>query len=237
MERSMKMKNTQGYKVILLILFSFLIGFTYPTLTEAAEKKDKAARRAQLMMQKMKQDMEAEKATMQTQFDTEKKTLEDKLKIKDEELVVINSKLTNAEKKNKNLDSEVKKLTSEKNNLDTKLQQTQAELETTKTNLAELKQQYQQAQADLKFNDNQRKTILTNLSETTKAVNACEEKNIKLHQFGTDLIKIYDNPASYEAVMRKEKFFQLKRVELENLLQNKQDVLDEAKFTNRKTPY
>jgi hypothetical protein len=37
--------------------------------------------------------------------------------------------------------------------------------------------------------------------------------------------------------MRKEKFFQLKRVELENILQSKQDALDEAKFSNRKSAY
>jgi chromosome segregation ATPase len=231
------MKFDLHFKVLLLLGTAFAIGFTLPNVADAAEKKDKAARRAQLMMQKMKQDMEAEKATMQAQFDTEKKGFEDKLKTKDEELVAANGRLNLSEKKNKSLDSEVKKLSTEKASVETKQQQTQAELDTTKTSLADLKQQYQQAQTDLKFNDSQRKTLASNLSDTTKAMNSCEEKNTKLHQFGTDLIKLYDDPNSYEAAMRKEKFFQLKRVELENILQSKKDALDEAKFTSRKSAY
>jgi hypothetical protein len=35
--------------------------------------------------------------------------------------------------------------------------------------------------------------------------------------------------------MRKEKFFQLKRVELENIMQNQQDKLDEQRFSAGKS--
>jgi DNA repair exonuclease SbcCD ATPase subunit len=231
------MKSTSNYKILFLIFLSFAIGFMQPNTVFAAEKKDKAARRAALMMQKMKQDMEAEKAAMQTQFDAQKKELEDKLKIKDEEFVKLDNQLKNAERKNKSLEAELKKVNTEKAELETKLQQTQAQLETTQKNLADLKAEHNQALADLKFNDNQRKTLSTNLAQTTKAVNDCELKNGKLHQFGTELIQIYDKPSSYEAAMRKEQFFQLKRVELENILQSKQDKLDDARFVNKKSAY
>jgi len=214
-----------------------VISFSFPHLAFAAEKKDKSARRAALMMQKMKQDMEAEKAAMQTQFDTQKKELEDKLKGKDDELVLLDKKLISAERKNKNLEGEIKKVNTEKVALETKLQQTQALLETTQKNLADLTTQHNQALADLKFNDNQRKTLSTNLAQTTKAVNDCEVKNAKLHQFGTELIQIYDKPSTYEAAMRQEQFFQLKRVELENILQDKQDKLDDARFVDQKSAY
>ena len=224
------MKLIPNYKILFLIFLSFAIGFMQPNTVFAAEKKDKAARRAALMMQKMKQDMEAEKAAMQTQFDTQKKELEDKLKIKDEEFVKLDKRLNTAERKNKSLDAEVKKLSAEKVTLETKLQQTQAQLDTTQKNLADLKTLHNQALVDLKFNDNQRKNLSTNLAQTTKAVNDCEVKNGKLYQFGTELIQIYDKPSSYEAAMRKEQFFQLKRVELENILQNKQDKLDDARL-------
>lgn len=223
------MKQISICKFVYLIITSLVITIAFSSTSFAAEK-DKAARRAALMMQKMKQDMEAEKAAMQTQFDTQKKELEAKLKSKDDELVIVNKKLATAERKNKALESEIKKVTLEKEAVDAKLLQTQ-------TNLDELKTQYQQAQSDIKFNDNQRKTLSTNLVQTTKSVNECEAKNAKLHQFGTELIQVYDNPSSYEAVMRKEKFLQLKRVELENILQSKQDNLDDARFVNKKTAY
>jgi hypothetical protein len=231
------MKLIPNYKILFLIFLSFAIGFMQPTTAFAAEKKDKSARRAALMMQKMKQDMEAEKAAMQAQFDTQKKELEDKLINKDEELITLDKKFAIVERKNKNLESDIKKVNSEKAALEIKQQQIQVDLEATQKNLADLKVQYQQAQADLKFNDNQRKTLSTNLAQTIKSVNECEEKNIKLHQLGTELIQIYDKPSSYEAMMRKEQFFQLKRVELENILQNKQDKLNDAQFINRKSAF
>jgi chromosome segregation ATPase len=214
------------HKVIYLFIVTLLISIASPINVIAAEK-DKAARRAALMMQKMKQDMEAEKAAMQTQFDAQKKELEEKLKEKDEELLVADKKLVAAVRKNKSLESEIKKVTLEKEAIDAKQQQTQKSLE-------DLEDKYQQAQTDLKINDVQRKTLSANLAQTTKSVFECEEKNTKLHQFGTELIKIYDNPTSYEAAMRKEKFLQLKRVELENILQSKQDGLDEARFIYKK---
>jgi len=231
------MKLISTYKILCLFCLCFGIGFIQPNIVDAAEKNDKSAHRTALMMQKMKQDMEAEKANMQTQFDAQKKGLEDTVKSKDEEIAKLDKKLAIAEHKNKNLESEIKKVNTEKAALETKQQQTQAQLDTSQKNLADLKTQYQQAQADLKFNDSQRKTLSTNLAKTTQSVNECEEKNIKLHQFGTELIQIYDKPSSYEATMRKEQFFQLKRVELENILQNKQDKLDDARFVNKKSAY
>jgi chromosome segregation ATPase len=218
-------------------MISFAIGFVLPDSAMAAEKQDKSARRATLMMQKMKQDMEAEKATMQTQFDLQKKELEDKLKANDEELAKVNKKLASAERKNKTLEGEIKKVTLAKEAIEAKQIQTQAQLEATQKNLDDLQTLYQQAQADLKFNDNQRKTLSANLAQTTKSLDVCEAKNAKLHQFGTELIQIYEKPSNYEAVMRKEQFFQLKRVELENILQNRQDQLNEELVVKKKPAY
>jgi chromosome segregation ATPase len=231
------MKSVCNYRILSLVLLFLAIGFMYPNHAVSAEKKDKSARRAALMMQKMKQDMEVEKANMQAQFDAQKKDLENKVKSKDEELAKLTKSLVAAESKNKKLENEVKKVNAEKVALETKLQETQEQLSISQKNLADIKTLYSQAQADLKFNDNQRKTLSANLAQTTKSVNECEEKNNKLHQFGTELIQIYDKPGVYEATMREEKFFQLKRVELENILQSKRDNLDDAKFINKKSSY
>ena len=228
------MKLTINRSFFCLLIALFAISFTFSSDAIAAEKKDKSSKRAALMMQKMKQDMEAEKAALQTQFDTQKKELEDKLKIKDGELIIANKKLAKAERKNKMLESDLKKMKLDKEAVDEKLLQTQARLEATQKSLEDLKVQYQQAQADLKFNDNQRKTLVNNLSKANKSVDECQVKNTKLHQFGTELINIYDNPSAYEAAMRKEQFFQLKRVELENTFQAYQDKLDDARFVNQK---
>jgi len=231
------MKSTLNRNLYCLLIAYLAISFACPNIASAAEKKDKASKRAAMMMQKMKQDMEAEKAAMQTQFDTQKKELEDKLKSKADELVKADKKLAAAERKNKSLEADVAKVSAEKIAIETKQQQTQAALDSTQKSLDELKVQHSQALADLKFNDNQRKTQSLNLTQTTKSLNECGEKNTKLHQFGTELVQLYDKPSQYEAVMRSETFLQLKRVELENVLQGYQDKLDDARFVNKNSAY
>ncbi|MBC7755459.1 MAG: hypothetical protein H7Z20_02235 [Bdellovibrio sp.] len=221
--------------IVTLVLIIISTGSVY------AAEKDKSARRAAIMMQKMKQDMQvqmdADKAAMQAQLDAQKKEFEEKIASKEAELAKQTKKLAAAERKNNTVENNLTKVTAEKVALDSKLQQTQSSLDATQNNLAELKTQYNQAQADLKFNDGQRKTLSTNLAQANKAVDDCTVKNGKLHQFGSELIQIYDKPSSYDAAMRKEKFFQLKRVELENILQSKQDGLDDARFINKKAAY
>jgi chromosome segregation ATPase len=220
-------------KIIILFIIPFLIGLMFSEPSFSAEKKDKAARKAALMMQQMKQEM----AAMQTQFATEKQALEAQLKTETEGKEAAEKKLSSAESKVRSLGAELSKTQAEKTALDVQLTQTKAELVTTQTNMAELKTQHQKALADLDFNDGQRKTLATNLAETTKSLNTCEDKNNKLYAYGKDLVQIYDDPSRYEAIMRKEKFFQLKRVELENILQNQQDKLDEARFVRPTKPY
>lgn len=220
-------------KIIALFVIPFLIGLMFSEPSFSAEKKDKAARKAALMMQKMKQDMDA----MQAQFATEKKTLEDQIKAETEAKALVEEKLSATEAKARSLSATLAKTQNEKAALDTQLTETKAILASTQTSLADLKIQHQKALADLDFNDGQRKTLSSNLADTTKNLNTCEEKNGKLYAYGKDLIQIYDDPSRYEAVMRKEKFFQLKRVELENILQNLQDKLDEARFVRPSKPY
>ena len=227
------MKQTLINKIVYLIITSLVITISCSNNSFAADK-DKSSRRAALMMQKMKQDMEAEKAAMQTQFDTQKNELEDKLKSNNEELAKVSKKLATVERKNKLLLSDVQKITLEKAALETKQRQTQVQLESTQVRLEESKTLYSQAQSDLKFNDGQRKTLSSNLALTNKTLSTCVEKNSKLHQFGTELIQIYDKPSTYEAVMRKESFFQLKRVELENILQTYQDNLNSELMVKNK---
>lgn len=225
------MKLNFTHKIITLFILSLMAGTLVPQTSFAAEKKDKAAKRQALMMQKMKQDMEAEKATMQAQFDAQKKTLEEQLLAKNTELKKTNSDLAVSQRKVKKLGAELSKTQAEKTAVETKLTDTQATLDSTKNTLTDLQGVHAQALADLKFNDNQRKTISANLADTTKQLNTCAVQNTKLHQFGTELIQIYDKPSQYDAMMRKEKFFQLKRVELENILQNQQDKLDDQRFS------
>lgn len=231
------MKLKLQHLILSLMVTSFLIGFIYPDMANAASKQDKTAKRNALMIQKIKQDAELDKANMQAQFDEQKKKMEEDIASKDEQLLKAEKNLAIKERKLKNLESDIAKVNAEKSALDSKQLHTQMELESTQRSLADLNSQYKQAQADLKFNDNQRKTQSINLAQTTKLLDACEIKNTKLYLLGKELITIYDKPDNYDAVMRKETFFQLKRVELENILQVQHDKLDDEKVLSRRPVY
>lgn len=189
--------------------------------TKTAEKSDdaKAVRRAQLMMQKIKQDSEAQIANMQAQFNAEKKVYDDTIASQEVSIEELEGDL----KKTKGYLNRTKK---EKKAVEETLMETETTLATTQASLEDLQAEHKKKLADLKFNERQRNTLSKNLAKNNKILDATVAKNQKLYAYGKELIEIYDDPSRYDAVMRKEKFFQLKRVELENILQGKLNLMD-----------
>lgn len=220
-----------SHKLLVIFLSFFILGLIGVPNSQAAEKKDKSARRAAQQMQQIKQQFEQEKAAMQTQFDTQKKEMEAKLQVDEDEAKKLEVSLVTEKRKNRTLEANLAAAKTEKAETDTKLQLTQTTLDATQKNLAQLTGKFEQALADLKVNDGQRKLQLSNLAQTSQSLQACIAKNDKLYHFGTEMIGVYDNPSTYEAAMRKEKFTQLKRVELENILQDYRDKIDEQRIS------
>ena len=212
----------------ILILFSLLLSLD----VSAAEKKDKSARRLQQMAQQLQQ-AEQEKADLQLQIDGAKKAAveaEDKAKKSEELAASLSKKLSASERKAASAIAEVKSLTTEKIALGDKLQKTEAQLESTKQNLAEFTDKYQVAQNDLKVGESQRKEQLASIQQKSARIELCEQKNTKLYGFGLDLIKTFEKPSEYEMALRTEKFTQLKRVQLENTMQEYRDKLEESRI-------
>ena len=192
----------------------------------AAEKKDKAARRAQQMVQQIQQ----EKAQLQAQLDQEqqaKAAMEADLAKAQAENVAIKSKLSAANVKIDGLEVSLKEMTAERLAFEAKLMKTQIELQATKTALNELDVKYQGTIYDLKVNEQQRANLTATSIQKTKLIDACVVKNNKLYDYGLELVKLYENPTDYKKVVLTEPFSQLKRVQLENILQDYNDKIDE----------
>ena len=192
----------------------------------AAEKKDRALREAQRRMEVLKQQMEAEKtalqAKLQEDFDKEKAQLQDQVSQKEKSGNALRKSLAAAKKQNEELTQELETLRKEKNELEAAKLKTDTELETTKTTLATTSKTLATTQQDLNVNEIQRKELAKLLAQREKWVLACSEKNDKLHGFGLDLIKVYEDSKLYT-----EPFIQRKRVEMENILEKYRDKLDE----------
>ncbi len=186
--------------------------FVHGTTFAASKNKD-AKRNAQLMQQMRKQQAE-----LQAELEADKQVLADKEKALEEANRTANV-ATNG----------VKKLKAELAKSSEQLEQKNAEIDQLKLQLAEQKLQIENALADLAANEQQRKTLTQNILSTRTQLTACTEKNQLLFSYGKSLIQIYEKPSLYESVMRSESFFQLKRVELENILQDKLDDIENAK--------
>lgn len=202
----------------------------------AAEKQDKAAKRAAILMQKMKQDLEAEKSAMQTQFEQEKKSISDALNHAQSAERAHSAKLQGQAKRAQQLQGEAQRLAEEKAALTAQLQELQAKLAEQTQRLETTEQQLKTAKADLDVNDAQRKKLVGNISVAHQKLVSCEEKNSRLYAYSNDLVGLYADASAYQKIMRAEPFFQLKRVELENLLQDKRSQLIENKVDTIASP-
>ncbi len=223
-------------KIILSLLISLgLIGL-HATPGWAAEKQDKAAKRAAILMQKMKQDLEAEKSALQTQFEQEKKGLSEALDQAQSAQRSHSAKLQGQVKRNQQLQSDIQKLTQENEALSAQLKQLQTQLAEQGQQLETTQEALKAAKTDLDTNDRQRKALVAKVGASHQQLVSCEEKNSRLYNYGHELISLYDDASVYQKIMRSEPFFQLKRVELENLLQDKQAQLLENKVDTIATP-
>lgn len=223
----MKTKQQTGLKIALCLTVVSALS-QHPA--EAADKKDRAARESQRRVMQMKQQLEAEKAQLQAQFQEEKTGLEAKVQEGEKKNSTLQSGLASANRRNAALSAELDALHKEKSLLeaqeqgtDAKLRESQSELETTRKKLTELAQQFQNAQSEVKDGEAQRKELQSTSSKRGQQLAACDEKNARLYDFGLELINVYEHPGAHQAV---EPFTQIKRVELENILQEFRDKLD-----------
>lgn len=209
---------------VMLGLFLAISLLANPAL--AADKKDKASRRVQQIQQ--------EKAQLQSQLDQTlqaKAVLDADMAKAQEDNTALKSRLAAASRKISGLETSLKEMTAERMDFEAKLLKTQTELEATKTALSELDAKHQANLYDLKINEQQRTNLTATTIQKTKVIDACVAKNAKLYDYGLELVKLFENPSLYRRIVLNEPFSQLKRVELENILQNYNDKIDLEKAT------
>lgn len=204
------------------LISTLLLGLLLTNTTFAADKKDKSAKRNAQMIQQLRQQ-QAELASAKVAQDAE-------LANKEKALQEVSREAATAEGSLKRVKADFGKLSSDFKKNNDVLAEKEIELTQTKTMLEALQQKYQQALADLSVNEQQRKSQIESVATSNKLLNSCKEKNELLFAHSKTLIDIFETPSIYESVMRKEAFFQIKRIELENILQNKLDEITSEKY-------
>lgn len=221
------LKNNNRYQ--LCLISALVLGLLSSNITFAADKKDKSAKRNAQMIQQLRQQ-KAELASAKEAQDAE-------LANKEKALQEASRDAAAAEGSLKRVKADYGKSSSDLKKTKESLAEKETELTQTKTALEALQQQYQQALADLSVNEQQRKSQIESVAQNNKLINACTEKNQLLYAHSKSLIDIYATPSIYESVMRQEPFFQLKRLELENILQDKSDQINQENTSLTSEPY
>ena len=95
--------------------------------------------------------------------------------------------------------------------------------------LADLTVKLATSQKELSQVQAKQKQSLSTLVVRDQQIAACEQKNVALYRHGRDLIDQCRDRSATDAVLRMERFTGIKRVEIENMLEEYRDRLDAEK--------
>lgn len=105
------------------------------------------------------------------------------------------------------------------------LQQTNAQLSSQRASNAKLQSTYEETSNNLKTRDADAKRLDTMLGQARQRIDACETKNDALYKTAEEVLDLYDKRDLWDAVASSEPVTKLKRVEIENLMQDYEDKL------------
>lgn len=210
----------QSFRLLALIL----AGMTLLGNSAMADDKHERAmlRRVQLQMQQVEQ----EKAALQQQltgFEQEKSTLSNEKDALAKKLQSAESRVTTEGGKRRSLEQEL--VAARKDNQ--ALQEQKSEIE---KRLAAMTAQQAESARQLTMLQGENKQTQSNLSMREKQVTGCEDKNLKLYQYGRDLIKQCRDHSATDVILRLEPVTGIGHVKIENMLEEYRDKLDAQKL-------
>ena len=183
----------------------------------AAEDKKASREREQIRkLQQAQVQLESDKTKLQQ----EKNQLETQGKELAEKSVKTEKALAAAAQRNSVLGKQQEAIKTE-------LSQVQQKLEETSAREKDLS-------ARLASSDGQNKKLQAALTASQSEANTCETKNEALYLYGRELLAKFEGQSALDKLLAKEPIFGIKRVEIENTVQEYRDKFDSGKF-QRKT--
>lgn len=205
-----------------LAIAAMLWGPVWAASDKKQNREREALRRAQTQLQQVQGQvsaLEQEKAALGKERDQARKEAQaarGKLRKRERDLA---EEKTRGEQLAKELEGAKQDLSAAR----TRLADTEGKLAETAKTLFQTQQTLARTEAD--------KRALESLKvRQEKDIAACEGKNLKLYQTGRELMTRFEQKTCGEILAQKEPFTGLKRVEMENLLEEYRDKLDEQKL-------
>jgi chromosome segregation ATPase len=105
-----------------------------------------------------------------------------------------------------------------------------ATLETTRGDLDQTRRSLGHTQAQLHDTEARRVSTQAGLDQTSGFLKACQASNDQLYKVGREVLAAYDNKDLGDVLGQNEPFTQLKSVEMQNIIQDLQDKLTDARY-------
>ena len=209
--------------MLLVVASTFLTGNVW-SQDKPASREREALRRAQQQVQQIRQEKTALEEKLAT-FEQERKALIQEKEKLARQIDGAQARTKSESAKGQQLQLTLDALTQDKQTLQAKT----AELD---QRLAELTSKHASTERELAQTQEQKKQAQSTLLARDQHVASCEDKNISLYRYGRDLIGQCRDDSATDAVLRLEPFTGIKRVAIENLLEEYRDKLDSQKLSS-----
>ena len=200
-----------------------------------AAADDKKERDAQRKLRLMMQHMEQEKAALAS----EKNSLSSQVESLNKQINDLKNSVGVSRKKSARvgeLEQELLAVKEENLSLSSKLQTSQTNLEDLTTKHRESLQSLQQElQASVAQGDEYKTKFqesASNVSRQSQLIEICEKKNMALYELNVDILERYKKKGVWSALFQAEPFTQIKKVEINNIIQEYKEKLDDQKMDN-----
>ncbi|OYY92886.1 MAG: hypothetical protein B7Y41_14095 [Hydrogenophilales bacterium 28-61-23] len=221
-EKMMKVQVRLLRLLVLLLAGSLICGPVFAAGDKKANREREAMRRAQMQLQQVQgqlSTLEQEKLTLSGERDKARK-----------EAKGAQGKLGKLEKDLGQEKAKGEQLLKDLEGVKQELATTQTRLADTETKLTETGKTLSQTQMTLARTEADKRQLEGVKTRNEREIASCEDKNLKLYQTGRELMTRFENKSCGEVLAQKEPFTGLKRVEIENLLEEYRDKLDDQKL-------
>lgn len=206
----MNNRKTVGSRLLCQVIAVALLATSWPSDVIAANDKDqKKQRQALRRMQQQLSEIQQQRSAL----DQEKTVLEETLKKTRDETESHKRSAASVAAKIPRLEKDLDAASTERKELRSQLD------EAIKRN-EELSGQRNQLEQDLK-------NSTTALGKQNDQRKLCEKNNDELYQIGRELVDWYGGKGALNAILEAEPFTQIKRAEMENLLENYRDKIED----------
>ncbi|MBK7665145.1 MAG: hypothetical protein IPJ21_16680 [Sterolibacteriaceae bacterium] len=211
------MKRLQALAVLVVLA----VANPLPPAAVAADRRADAMREQVRRVQQAQRKAEADRAALEQEKESlqkDKLAAEQALKKSSAESAAIRRTLAGSRQQEESLRQEIEAARKESRMLTDKLADANKHLAETATALHATEQK-------LAATEGERGALTASLDDQRAATQSCEAKNLKLYEYGRDMLERYQSKGMWATLAQKEPFTGIGRVEIENLLEEYREKL------------